>query len=187
MAVSTNATHGAVPGLVDMLDAMVVSMNATRNETDADAMEPPASVPLKETLIISGVFGALWVCYYVFLCICAYVARGAGRKETGVLRQRRDLLRVVPWDANRSAATECAVCLETYASGDLVRELPCRHTFHAACIDRWWDHLPQELPRCPLCKGLSLPEGRPKRTAEGPKRATEITRFAPPFVSAMSA
>ena len=32
---------------------------------------------------------------------------------------------------------ECAVCLSQFANGDLVRLLPCRHEFHAHCIDKW--------------------------------------------------
>ena len=43
---------------------------------------------------------------------------------------------------------ECAVCLEYYEVGETVRTLPCFHTFHAPCIDRW---LAQKA-LCPICK-----------------------------------
>ena len=44
---------------------------------------------------------------------------------------------------------ECAVCLSQFANGDLVRLLPCRHEFHAHCIDKW---LLEKDRRCPCCR-----------------------------------
>jgi hypothetical protein len=42
----------------------------------------------------------------------------------------------------------CAVCLDDFAPGDLVRTLPCKHVYHQACIDPWLiDH-----GLCPYCK-----------------------------------
>jgi hypothetical protein len=43
----------------------------------------------------------------------------------------------------------CAVCLEPYAEGDVLRLLPCLHGFHAACIDVW---LTRQKSTCPICK-----------------------------------
>ena len=44
---------------------------------------------------------------------------------------------------------ECAVCLSQFKKGDLVRMLPCRHEFHADCIDKW---LLEKDRRCPCCR-----------------------------------
>jgi len=57
---------------------------------------------------------------------------------------------------------ECAVCLAQFEKGDRVRMLPCRHEFHAGCIDHW---LLDENRTCPCCRAdvcaapppLSLP------------------------------
>ena len=57
---------------------------------------------------------------------------------------------------------ECAVCLAQFEQGDRVRMLPCRHEFHAGCIDHW---LLDENRTCPCCRAdvcaapppLSLP------------------------------
>ena len=31
----------------------------------------------------------------------------------------------------------CVICLESFISGDRLRVLPCTHSFHVGCIDRW--------------------------------------------------
>ncbi|KAJ8560399.1 hypothetical protein K7X08_022259 [Anisodus acutangulus] len=43
---------------------------------------------------------------------------------------------------------ECSICLSTYDDGDELRELPCGHLFHCACIDKWL----YMSATCPLCK-----------------------------------
>ncbi|CAJ0578482.1 unnamed protein product, partial [Mesorhabditis spiculigera] len=45
--------------------------------------------------------------------------------------------------------TDCPVCIDPYAAGDIVRTLPCRHVFHKTCIDPWL----LEHRTCPMCKG----------------------------------
>lgn len=42
----------------------------------------------------------------------------------------------------------CCICLETFAAGNSVRRLPCRHLFHATCIDEW---LTTSSDICPEC------------------------------------
>ncbi|BDA45933.1 probable E3 ubiquitin-protein ligase ATL41 at C-terminar half [Coccomyxa sp. Obi] len=45
--------------------------------------------------------------------------------------------------------SECAICLEGFARGEKVRELPaCSHVFHKACVDRWL----RSHSACPLCR-----------------------------------
>ncbi|KAL8114208.1 E3 ubiquitin-protein ligase At4g11680-like [Apium graveolens] len=43
---------------------------------------------------------------------------------------------------------ECSICLCAYEDGTELRELPCRHHFHSACIDKWL----YINATCPLCK-----------------------------------
>ncbi|KAK1420176.1 hypothetical protein QVD17_21559 [Tagetes erecta] len=43
---------------------------------------------------------------------------------------------------------ECCICLCSYDDGSELRELPCYHHFHTACIDKWL----LINATCPLCK-----------------------------------
>ena len=48
-----------------------------------------------------------------------------------------------------SMISMCAICLDDYTPGIMVRELPCHHEFHVDCVDRW---LTERRGECPLCK-----------------------------------
>ncbi|XP_076345074.1 RING finger protein 150-like isoform X1 [Tachypleus tridentatus] len=42
----------------------------------------------------------------------------------------------------------CAVCIEMFKVGEVVRTLPCKHTFHKSCVDPWLI----DQRSCPMCK-----------------------------------
>ena len=46
----------------------------------------------------------------------------------------------------------CPVCLERYAVGEIVRTIPCFHTFHSTCIDPWL----AQRAECPVCKHSAI-------------------------------
>lgn len=66
---------------------------------------------------------------------------------------------------DNSTSGTCAICLEDYIAGDKIRILPCRHKFHAFCVDSW---LTTWRTFCPVCK-------RDARTATGEPPASEST------------
>eukprot|EP00451_Oxyrrhis_marina_P021857 CAMPEP_0204338290 /NCGR_PEP_ID=MMETSP0469-20131031/20954_1 /ASSEMBLY_ACC=CAM_ASM_000384 /TAXON_ID=2969 /ORGANISM="Oxyrrhis marina" /LENGTH=703 /DNA_ID=CAMNT_0051322441 /DNA_START=41 /DNA_END=2149 /DNA_ORIENTATION=- len=43
---------------------------------------------------------------------------------------------------------QCMVCLGEFKKGENLRRLPCMHSYHAACIDEWFDR----STLCPVCK-----------------------------------
>ncbi|KAL2536473.1 RING/U-box superfamily protein [Forsythia ovata] len=57
---------------------------------------------------------------------------------------------------------ECCICLCAYDDGTELRELPCRHHFHSACIDKWL----YMNATCPLCKFNILKNGNQSGSEE---------------------
>ncbi|KAK7306159.1 hypothetical protein VNO77_44082 [Canavalia gladiata] len=47
---------------------------------------------------------------------------------------------------------ECCVCLSGFEANQEVSELPCKHFFHRACLDKWFhnNHI-----TCPLCRSIN--------------------------------
>ncbi|KAJ9172655.1 hypothetical protein P3X46_015869 [Hevea brasiliensis] len=43
----------------------------------------------------------------------------------------------------------CAICLEDYKDGEILKVLPCQHEFHSSCVDSW---LSKWGTSCPVCK-----------------------------------
>ncbi|CAJ1392472.1 unnamed protein product [Effrenium voratum] len=50
----------------------------------------------------------------------------------------------------------CVICQEAYEMGEEVRKLPCSHTYHRACIDRWLTTGGPISLQCPICKAPAV-------------------------------
>ncbi|KAJ3402129.1 cytochrome c oxidase subunit 1, partial [Chytridiales sp. JEL 0842] len=69
----------------------------------------------------------------------------------------------------------CTICLESFESGDITRQLPCGHFFHPGCIDPWL----KISPLCPTCRinaARALGEMHPRVNME---EATERNAASP--------
>ncbi|KAJ6413267.1 hypothetical protein OIU84_006126 [Salix udensis] len=56
------------------------------------------------------------------------------------------------WNASSSqchVGETCAICLEDYKDGEVLKVLPCHHEFHSTCVDSW---LTKWGTFCPVCK-----------------------------------
>jgi len=49
--------------------------------------------------------------------------------------------------SDATCETSCAVCLSDFETHDMLRRLPCQHSFHGGCVDKWL----QQNKVCPLC------------------------------------
>ncbi|KAL1831103.1 receptor homology region, transmembrane domain- and RING domain-containing protein 2 [Daucus carota subsp. sativus] len=112
------------------------------------------------------------------LATCFFVRRHRIRRERPRAPRTREfhgmssqLVKAMPCliftavlDDNCTSST-CAICIEDYTVGEKLRVLPCRHKFHATCVDAW---LTSWRTFCPVCK-------RDARTSTGEPPASERT------------
>nr|XP_010910665.1 receptor homology region, transmembrane domain- and RING domain-containing protein 1 isoform X1 [Elaeis guineensis]XP_010910672.1 receptor homology region, transmembrane domain- and RING domain-containing protein 1 isoform X1 [Elaeis guineensis] len=96
------------------------------------------------------------------LATCFFVRRHRIRREQPTIPNVREfhgmssrLVKAMPsliftsvLEDNCTSST-CAICLEDYRVGEKLRILPCRHKFHAVCVDSW---LTTWRSFCPVCK-----------------------------------
>uniref|UniRef100_V9KEW7 E3 ubiquitin-protein ligase RNF128-like protein n=1 Tax=Callorhinchus milii TaxID=7868 RepID=V9KEW7_CALMI len=70
-------------------------------------------------------------------------------------------------------ADTCAVCIEPYKPGDVVRILTCSHIFHKSCIDPWiLEHRTCPMCKCDILKALGIENDEEKDSEQS---APELT------------
>jgi len=54
-------------------------------------------------------------------------------------------------ETNHLTSDTCAICIGPYSDTQLSRILPCKHSFHASCVDRW---IIERSGTCPVCRSV---------------------------------
>ncbi|XP_020095090.1 receptor homology region, transmembrane domain- and RING domain-containing protein 1-like [Ananas comosus] len=90
---------------------------------------------------------------FLFARNCRLLRRGVHSQPTSMKRQAVEVLpcftfKTAYLNSKRNAET-CAICLEDYQDGEMIRVLPCEHEYHAVCVDSW---LTKWGTFCPVCK-----------------------------------
>lgn len=92
--------------------------------------------------------------------------------ETAGCLEKHDLVERLK-QAGGTTGEGCAICSDDYASGDVLRVLPCRgkHRYHLACIDRWARAACDQgrSPTCPICNTSLVDNPEDPRTGGYPR------------------
>ena len=76
---------------------------------------------------------------------------------------------------------KCTICMEDFAAGDALRCLPCLHSYHLACIDRWL----KLSQTCPVCKHNVMATTSPcfdsPTQHRCPPQRSRLSQFSTPF------
>ncbi|TYH29194.1 hypothetical protein ES288_A02G204500v1 [Gossypium darwinii] len=119
-----------------------------------------------ECCIYPPLNGKAWtvfsICFLSLVVIAAFLVIAFVAPRSLSNWQRRSLVRSVDskmvealprfmFGSARSgiAGETCAICLEDYNDGELLKVLPCQHDFHSSCVESW---LTKWGTFCPVCK-----------------------------------
>uniref|UniRef100_A0A182VZ33 RING-type domain-containing protein n=1 Tax=Anopheles minimus TaxID=112268 RepID=A0A182VZ33_9DIPT len=97
----------------------------------------------------------LQVLFMIIRCIRERRRRMRHRLPARVLRQ----IGIVKF-AKGMTFDVCAICLEDFVENERLRVLPCRHAYHAICIDPW---LTKNRRVCPICKRKVIIRGEARQ------------------------
>lgn len=68
-------------------------------------------------------------------------------KPRGASQDVIDMLPLEQFTSKEMSDLNCAVCLSDFDENDTLRRLPCNHSFHSGCVDKWL----KQNKVCPLC------------------------------------
>lgn len=149
-AIWFQSSSTSVQGMCTLSDA-VSAIDSGDGSTDALRSFSKTSVLFVSiSFIILMVISLAWLVFY-YVQRFRY-AHAKDRLQRRLFNAARKALMRIPTRCLKVGDPEldidCAVCIDPYQTGDVVRTLPCRHVYHKSCIDPWL----LEHRTCPMCK-----------------------------------
>lgn len=161
---------------VELADALVNRTNAVYVEIAVGEtisqkkwqVNPTSVLFVSVSFIVLMVISLAWLVFYYVQRFRYVHARDKTEKRLTCAAKKAIAklpTRTVSKKTEDDESDNCAVCLDGYKAGDVVRILPCQHEFHKMCIDPWL----VEHRTCPMCKlnilkELGLPSVEGSRT-----------------------
>jgi len=109
-----------------------------------------APFPFKWILLLFGVVMGTSVFVLVTSLVVRVCKEQRRRRRSRLSRRRLKELPTKQWlKSDKVEYDTCAICIEDFEEGDLLRILPCNHAYHCKCVDPW---LTTGKRVCPLCK-----------------------------------
>uniref|UniRef100_A0A182Q6B6 RING-type domain-containing protein n=1 Tax=Anopheles farauti TaxID=69004 RepID=A0A182Q6B6_9DIPT len=105
--------------------------------------------------IVVGLCFMIMVLFMIIRCVRERRRQLRHRLPARVLRR----IGIVKFAKGMSFET-CAICLEDFVENERLRVLPCRHAYHAICIDPW---LTKNRRVCPICKRRVIVRGETRQ------------------------
>lgn len=67
-------------------------------------------------------------------------------------------------EVTEEVAGECAICLDEWKVGEKIKEMPCKHSYHSGCIEKWLG----VHGTCPVCRfKMPVDEDEQEKKARG--------------------
>ncbi|ETW03457.1 hypothetical protein H310_04915 [Aphanomyces invadans] len=169
-------------------NASVLPRGANTDTTTAPRLIQVMSTMLTLSLVLLVLSACLLVVLVVIkrhrrrqsIVMDATASPSAGRRGLSVDEIAQ--FKLVPFHPSASTAPTdeiCPICLVEFVADEQLRQLPCQHHFHAACIGEWLEH----NLTCPMCKRDLSPAAYTAAPASAVAATTVASPQPPPTAS----
>ncbi|KAL3123508.1 hypothetical protein niasHT_006587 [Heterodera trifolii] len=164
-----NADKAKENRMLRLMNTMVNKLNGTANLRKGDDQRKRRKKRMSDNLlrfILNLLFLGIIFCLVMMLISMSGEAMVlTGRNLKANFEQQKitkALSRLYEYEMIKANGDECAICLDAYKEGQMIRQIPpCQHNFHSECIDFWV----KQHNNCPICRAktfiISLKNAKP--------------------------